>query len=691
MRPTNKSKSNLTKFIFGQIAEIQGISEIEVYTNFVNNIHDSRLDINILTDDYIEEFYGKNGETPRFFDYKNHRNWSALNNAVMRENECLAFYQVKNNEFYKIYDDSVGTKLGFPKINLLKHIFLLSKESRGDEQITYVTNYTAPWIFPFESEKNFLAASEAKGKKYLVKGKLLGQTLNELLETEADGPTNLPDDYNFDQLTDDISIFSHVPRPILITSHSGSKITWKYKNTNNKMVCNYFANLCSYNDRKEGEPIVICLTLDQDGETLIAYFPTELMKSEIMKQMIKPPGRNPSIKELLKYSASKARGKKAKAKQEKEDERDKYLDEWWSDHSKKCQCYCCQLAKNDYSNNVAVDGPQPIVHINLDTIEYLKFFNLFNESNLKNLQRVYDLSIAALDIESFSRQMTQDFQNIQNISKFGRGRVVKSIQEIALIGYGDHFNQNDMAYYKLFKVNKKESAKDVVGQMVEHIYERNEIIKLEKRELLKPFFSFINQYRTAHNTFWKEEFKRHYKEGDKMYSVIAKSFQHSLIGKFEQHLTKLESNIFVYTFNGGRYDLVLLHKFIASHMKKNGLSLNIIKKNSRIQKITLKGGVMFVDICDLIGGGNSLATFSKLTGQEETKMIFPFQCFNNIDFLNSTSLPIDQEEWFNDLKNEPTSLEDIKRAHDDYRHLGVNTVGEYLEAYLKSKYTVYLY
>ena len=102
--------------------------------------------------------------------------------------------------------------------------------------------------------------------------------------------------------------------------------------------------------------------------------------------------------------------------------------------------------------------------------------------------------------------------------------------------------------------------------------------------------------------------------------------------------------------------------------------------------MSLRSGISFLDICDLIGGGNSLAKFSKLTGQEEVKMVFPFRCFKSLDFLNRTSLPTSEMDWFNDLANEFTAEEDIKRAHNDFKRLEVKSVGEYLEAYLKSMY-----
>ena len=81
-----------------------------------------------------------------------------------------------------------------------------------------------------------------------------------------------------------------------------------------------------------------------------------------------------------------------------------------------------------------------------------------------------------------------------------------------------------------------------------------------------------------HNTFWLKEL------GDKFRKQIDDSFKNSLIGKFENHLQNLQSRFAVHTFNGGKYDLIMVHKHLATYFKEKGQTkpLNLIKKDSRI-------------------------------------------------------------------------------------------------------------
>lgn len=138
--------------------------------------------------------------------------------------------------------------------------------------------------------------------------------------------------------------------------------------------------------------------------------------------------------------------------------------------------------------------------------------------------------------------------------------------------------------------------------------------------------------------------------------------------------------------------MVLLHKYLALYLKEKGRQkpLSIIKKGSAFLKMYIpKTGIQFVDICDFIGHGFSLSAFCKLTEQNDAKFVFPFKSFTSHDFLQQKNLPSDQESWFNDLSQKQTSQADIERAHSDFKKSKAKNIGEYLEAYLKSKYHIY--
>lgn len=678
------ASQSISKIVFKKIAEVQDKNELEIYRDFLNHITDFRLNVGNLTQYMIKDLYGKEDKNPKYFDYRNHCNWAALANGVMKNNESLCFYQQKKGYMAKIFDSSIFKKMfesnEDKSRDFTKHIFLVSKEKK-DLKISYTTNSSNSDIFPFMSERNFV------GEKHTVKNINLGTVLNELISQKCDSSIRLPNECNFDELTNSSTAFSHVKAPVIIASHTGCKIDWKHSNMNNEKVQNYFSILASYNEVNQNDPIIVCLSLDSDNNTIIGYTPSYVMRTQILKQINIPLGRNSDIRDFLKDSANKAQGKKSQKAQLKHDQKIEKIDKWLSEHALKCECDCCKITKT-YSKNVAYDGPQKLFKIDLDVKEYLKFFNLYNDSNIERLRQALNLTIASLDIESYTREISRKSRvknKIANISSIGQATEVEGVQDIALIGFGDHFDNENMKHYEKFRITEVEETKHIVTKMMDHIIERHTLVQKEKAQLLYPLFAFIDKYKETHISFWEEELKDKY-EKDKLSELIKESFENSLIGKFEKHLQKLQSCFAIFTFNGGKYDLILLHSHIVCYFKEKNYKkpLHLTKKDSRIQKMRLRSGIIFLDICDLIGPGNSLAKFSKLTGQEEVKMVFPFQKFTSIGYLDETSLPKSQKEWFNDLKNDYTDEEEIRRAHQDFTRLGVKTIGEYLEAYLKS-------
>ena len=96
-----------------------------------------------------------------------------------------------------------------------------------------------------------------------------------------------------------------------------------------------------------------------------------------------------------------------------------------------------------------------------------------------------------------------------------------------------------------------------MGQLLDHVFRRQKTIEAMKQSLLQPLFDFVRRYRKAHYQFWREEFGENCEEKE-----IELSFNHSLVGKFNTQLHKLVRCLYLYTFNGGKYDFVLLHKFL---------------------------------------------------------------------------------------------------------------------------------
>ena len=128
--------------------------------------------------------------------------------------------------------------------------------------------------------------------------------------------------------------------------------------------------------------------------------------------------------------------------------------------------------------------------------------------------------------------------------------------------------------------------------------------------------------------------------------------------------------LYVYTFNGGRYDFNLIHKYFVSIFKQKKLpSILKIKKNgSKILNMKIpRKELYFQDILDMLGAGCNLAEFAELTQQTDMKMNFPFKYFTSMKSLEEKNLPVDKKYWFNDLTQEPYTDDQIAEAFSKFK------------------------
>lgn len=673
---------HLAKQLFKKISVLLNITELQCYTLYLDNALDFRLDFRSLSShvktdiNMAKHFYGGNDEPPKFFNYKSCYDWARLNSNIMPKTECLCLYLEKpsrsgQNRYVKIYDETVVTRLFHPEVAIKRHIFLLQREYKNNKklEIKYFSDKNTWHIYPEGSESPYIF----KRSMTCVN---ISDCLNDVIK-DLSPEVDLIPNCNFDELTSNESLLSHIKRPIIICCHTGSKVTISslLSHKDVKPSNTHYTSLAIFNEKNICDPLVLCVTLPQDTNKFVIYQPQDNVSQEIIRNCMKSEGRITGINDYLKDLASKT-------KQTKANESSELVEKWWSRYI--CRCSCCQLAKNEYGSNISLYGPQQRSGINLDTVEYMTVFNLKSSENVHRLLKVYELTVAAVDLESFTKKYKKSPTKVKRLSKVGQRNQTVGVQEISLIGYGDTFLVNP--HLKIFDVIPgRKPAKTVVDSFVGHILERQKIIQREKEHHLQPLFHFVNSYKEAHFAFWLKEFEN---VNDKVtvLKTIHLSYRNSLIGSFESHLNKLKKSLYIFTFNGGNYDLILLHKFMAASLKNRGFKkpLHTIKRDSRIMRLTIpRSGIRLVDICDTIGPGSSLSTFAKLTGQKEEKMVFPFGAFDGIDFLKQESLPTDKDKWFNDLKQEYISDEDIKKARADFINMGAKDVGEYLKNYLK--------
>ena len=409
-----------SKEVFKKLSSILNISEIECYTLFLDKSFDFHLNFNSLsqglaTDSNIaKNFYGKCNETPKFFNFKDPSSWSTLNQSLMPDhNHIVACYYEKKIQgngsdvkYVKIFDESTAFSLFHYDETMVKHVFLVTKkDKKNDYHIKYYdtekheivrTNRRIyanipNSVSPLQSESRLILYQSLDSyqihnclnhilKLYIEKEwKSVPSDRSFTYNEKSSGPKTIPivqkitddADYelgvdikniDFNAITSDTTLFNHINRPIVMCYHVGTNLQ------TGGSEFGQFSHLASFNEQNLHEPIVIVITLNRCYQ-FKAYIPLDNVKDYLLKNCITSTGRINGVNDHMKQLANLTTV--VDEKNEKQQER---VEKWWSKSN--CHCDCCLLAKSQYSNNISIYGPQPRMGIELDTIEYLKIFNL---------------------------------------------------------------------------------------------------------------------------------------------------------------------------------------------------------------------------------------------------------------------------------------------------------------------------
>ena len=92
----------------------------------------------------------------------------------------------------------------------------------------------------------------------------------------------------------------------------------------------------------------------------------------------------------------------------------------------------------------------------------------------------------------------------------------------------------------------------------------------------------------------------------------------------------------MFGFNSAKYDLKLIKSYLLPILvNERDLEPTVIKKAN--QFISLKFGVVqLLDIMNFLGGATSLVSFWKAYTNSETKILFPYECFDHTDKIQNT-------------------------------------------------------
>lgn len=238
---------------------------------------------------------------------------------------------------------------------------------------------------------------------------------------------------------------------------------------------------------------------------------------------------------------------------------------------------------------------------------------------------------------------------------------------------------SDSEHHKIFEVDASKDVAEMVSDFVAHLIERRAFLSDKKKRLLTPLYEYVEAVRDVYVAYFESV--------GVVKQNIRTSFAASPWGQFKLHLDRVVNDMVCFAFRGESYDLPLIFKPLRKAVSEltNG-RLDIIKNGSKISRISFRDSdgarIILTDVALLLSPGFSLSKFAEKCQIEEKKLIFPFGCYQDQDFLSRTSLPTDRKVWFDRLRQCTPEDSVIQEAHKAYRESGASNLGEYLKKYL---------
>ena len=174
-----------------------------------------------------------------------------------------------------------------------------------------------------------------------------------------------------------------------------------------------------------------------------------------------------------------------------------------------CKCSIC-FKDDSYSNNMAKFGPEKLCSTLLSITDLLKILGAYDDKTAADLDKVCELSIASMDIESKTVEVSNvgprpgplvDYDEVDSAVLEGH---VKKVQKPIMIAHVDAGTVEASDFLG--------SCFTVAGDDDEHVFEmmerywnyvlvcREEAIK-KKMALLEPLYQLVEQYKTAYISF----------------------------------------------------------------------------------------------------------------------------------------------------------------------------------------------
>ncbi len=150
----------------------------------------------------------------------------------------------------------------------------------------------------------------------------------------------------------------------------------------------------------------------------------------------------------------------------------------------------------------------------------------------------------------------------------------------------------------------------------------------------------------------------------------------TLYGQLTSYMTQLP----VLGFNSSKYDLNLIKKKLAFHLRMHEAEGGFVVKRNNAYTCMSSDSLKFLDVSQYLAPGTSYAKFLKAYNVEEGKGHFPYEWFDDVTKLDVTSLP-PHEAFFSSLKNTNISEEEYRYCQHVWKENKMTTFKDFLVWY----------
>ena len=221
---------------------------------------------------------------------------------------------------------------------------------------------------------------------------------------------------------------------------------------------------------------------------------------------------------------------------------------------KLCSCQICSPGAFEPNMNEA--GPERLCSYFLDLSDLMKMMGLDTPDNLAIVDRLCELSVASMDIESMTVKVDLEppvletgglsYSTIDSASLEGH---FKKVQKPIMIAHLDEVSGGDNEV-RVFQAESdaEESIYKMMRDYWSFVKDQRWLAVKEKRSLAEPLLSLMIDYKTAHFEVYSDWCEENLLEVNR--TSINQAWKASIPGQLERRLLRLVSDYNIFSFYG---------------------------------------------------------------------------------------------------------------------------------------------